>query len=248
MNVDWRNLIPADRGTLPLGGILRRTEANGAVNSPIVILGVYPAATKWETFSKDGIRLKLPVEVEARSFDPTSRSGGDLDRFYLEPLGVVRTKLQIVDLIPYFFANTAKDKTSGRSMWDNIQEYERITGIKTSVEPRPSEDDLINLCRTMAGNKGRLTEYLGQGNLKLLITLGNETAAYVRGYTRAIDGQKHLYTEAFDIDLFGHLVPMVHLVHPGNLQRSSKWRKTNEDWCENTGRRMIQKVLSQCDD
>jgi len=38
----------------------------------------------------NGVRLNLPIRVEERSFDPSSKSGGDLDKLYLKPMGLSR--------------------------------------------------------------------------------------------------------------------------------------------------------------
>jgi hypothetical protein len=225
MNANWHDQLPQVLGPLALNGTLHRTEANGSNDAPVTILGVYPAATKWEIFSQGDIKLKLPVEVEERSFDPQSRSGHDLDKLYLSPLHLGRENCLILDLMPYFFANTAKDSDSGRSMWDNVQQYVGLTGVATVIAPRPAEDELLKLCKSMPGNEARLGHYLGRPSLKLLITLGRESAAYIRGHTRAEDAQAFLYTDPKHLDVFGRRVRVVHLVHPGNLQRKDTWRK-----------------------
>lgn len=243
MKTGWRQLLPDEIGKLPLGGILRRTDANGSVNSLIAILGVYPAATRWKIFSRKGTRLRLPLEVEARSFE-SSRSGDDLDTRYLNLLGITRQDVLMLDLMPYFFANTAKTKTSPRSMWENVQKYTELTGDQTAVKPRPREDELLELCQTTPGNMDRLAEYLSTPSLGLLITLGREAAAFVRGYELATEGQQHLYADPEPMVLFGRTIRTIHLVHPGQLQRGNTWKERHEVWCKTTGRELMRSVLS----
>jgi hypothetical protein len=244
MKSDWQTLLPEGRGPLTLGNALRRTDANGPRDAPIAILGVYPAATRWEIFSEGTVKLRLPVAVEERSFDPSSRSGGDLDRLYLSPLDLPRTKCQMVDLMPYFFANIAKDSGADRSMWDNVQMYVKLTGASTAIEPRPPEDKLLDLCHSMPGNQDRLASYLGRKTIKLLITLGREPAAYVRGELHAEDGQKYLYNDPACVELFGNQVKVVHFVHPGNLQRRDTWKDRHNQWCQDHGRELVKAALS----
>jgi hypothetical protein len=243
MNNDWRKWLPDEIGKLPLGGVLRRTEANGSPQARIALLGIYPAATRWQTFARNGMTLKLPVEVESHSFESSSRSGGDLDIKYFNLLGIARDDVLMLDLVPYFFANTSKAKVSSRSMWENIQVYTQLTGEKTAVQPRPAEDDLLQLCRTMPGNMDRLAEYLSSPELQLLITLGRESAAFVRGHEHAADGQQHLYADLDPIELFGRKIAVVHLVHPGQLQRGNEWKERNESWCKTTGRDLMKTIL-----
>ncbi|MEX1138491.1 MAG: hypothetical protein WEF53_04000 [Bacteroidota bacterium] len=245
MNSDWRSLLPKELGPLPFDGVLTRTEANGSIDAPVTVLGVYPAAVQWRHFVRDGVRLNLPSKVEEHSFDPLSKSGSDLDKLYLQPLGLSRGHILAVDLMPYFFANTAKDSKSHRSMWDNVRDYTRITGRKTAIEPRPPEDKLLQRCWSLPGNQSRLQEYIARKSARLLFTLGREAAAYVRGHNRAIDGQQYLYSKPKTLDLFDNSILTVHFVHPGNLQRSNngKWKTTHIDWCIESGRGFVKSVL-----
>ena len=63
----WESLIPPTRGRLPFGEPVHRTEPSGPLDAPIVMLGVYPAATRHRTIVVDGEAIKLPAEVERTS-------------------------------------------------------------------------------------------------------------------------------------------------------------------------------------
>lgn len=97
------------------------------------------------------------------------------DLSLLDPLN--RSQVLFVDLWPYFFANTPTDPESGRSMWDDIQQYERLTGQKAALKLRPRPDDLLSLCQSSPDNENRLTELLFRSTAELLFTLENEPAA-----------------------------------------------------------------------
>src|SRR2546430_13681302 len=103
MTSAWHAHFPDRLGDLPLGGDLLRTDPGGPADARVAILGVYPAATAWKHFEVKGRTaklIKLPVCVERTSFEPTSRSGGDLDKAYLDALGLVRDQVLLFDLWP----------------------------------------------------------------------------------------------------------------------------------------------------
>jgi hypothetical protein len=160
-------------------------------------------------------------------------------------------------MMPYFFANTAKSKGNGRSMWENVERYYKATSAPTRViQPRPKEDELISKCHSMPGNIERLQEFLGAPSTRLILTLGRESAAFVHGYPKAVQGQKHLYENDYSVvTLFGRSLRALHLVHPGNLQRGDKneygdgkrnkmsWLERHKEWCELVGRHLIARAL-----
>src|SRR5690606_10372560 len=104
----WEVFIPPTRGELPNGTPLRRTEPSGSFSAPIMFLGAYPAATSTKPSVVGGTRMTLPTAVEAESFEPASKSGGELDEHYLEPLGLRRRDVLVTDLMPYYLANTTR--------------------------------------------------------------------------------------------------------------------------------------------
>ncbi len=239
----WMELLPANRGRLPLGGELIRTDAAGPADAAVAILGVYPAATKLGRWKDDGGVYQLPVDVERTSFEPNSRSGRDLDTRYLKPLGLVRNAILITDLWPYYLATTAVSD-NGHSMADNVKRYEEATGVKTAVEPRPTPDALLERARELPGNLDRLADVLGNPALRLLLTLGSEAAAFVRGLRSARAAQEFLYQPVGELKFLGRTFRVAHLTHPGNLMRKqSRWHRTHQSWCSGIGRSLVDQVL-----
>lgn len=243
----WTDLIPAVRGVLPGGAPLCRTDPSGDPAARVVFLGVYPAATRVRVQSVGGVRLSLPMAVEAESFDPRSASGAEIDDNYLAPLGLSRADVLITDLVPYFLANTTPSK-SGRSMADNIRLYEQATGRNTGVQARPSPEDLIRLAREMPGNVERLREILGRCSPALVLTLGLEPAAVLRGQTYAwakVRTDDLLYGTPARLDVFGVTAEVVHLVHPHLfLKRDAKWMGRHAAWCEVVGRGVVARACA----
>lgn len=243
----WRILLPDVVGTLPGGGVLRRTDASGKADARIVFLGVYPAATKVRQVTVSATRINLPVEVEAASFDAASASGAEIDDNYLGPLGITRADALITDLVPYFLANTT-ESASGRSMADNIQLYENATGTKTGITPRPDGDGLLELARKMPGNLDRLSDIVGHTRPKLVFTLGIEPAAFLRGVTYAWArprADELLYAAPVRLDVFGVEVDVVHLVHPHLfIKRNVKWMGRHAAWCSTVGRELAAEAVT----
>jgi hypothetical protein len=246
----WEAAIPADGGALARGGRLVRTDPSGPVPARIAIVGLYPAVTRLGRFvSKDGVRL-VPVEVERNSFCG-SASAGEIDGKYLAPLNLTRQQVFLIDLYPYYLATTAKSGKTGRTMWDNIAAYSREKE-HVAVRRRPADDEMIKWCRTLPGNRERLAWWFQRCQPRLVITLGNEVAAFARGYAgtgAAKRAQMHLYEdgEPFKTIAFGTApLPVVHCAHPGILMRDKKggaWARKHADWCAGQGRTLATAAL-----
>ena len=239
----WRELLPETNGSLPDGSPIPRTDTGGNPSAEIMLLGVYPAA-RVRQVTVHGERMNLPVQVERESFEPgVSNSGHELDRLYLRPLQLTRDDVFLADLMPYFLANT---RGNGRTMWDRIQQYEELTGETLGIRPRSSPAKLVEEARTMPGNLARLAEYVRACSPRLLLTLGLEPAAFIRGETyTAVDRRSRqlLYQPPEPHDLLGTEVPTVHLLHPGLLmskgEQTRRWRERHQAWVQGEGRRLV---------
>jgi hypothetical protein len=100
--------MPEFRGTLPSGERVARTEAGGNLTSPLVILGLYPSAAV-RNFQIGDQLCKLPCKTEATSFEVgTSSSARHLDTEYLDPLGITRHQVMLLDVFPYLLLNRAR--------------------------------------------------------------------------------------------------------------------------------------------
>lgn len=240
-SAQWEALIPRERGTLPGGGPLARTDPTGRFGAPIVFLGVYPAATAVRPLAVDGARMLLPVAVEPESFTANSASGKELGVHYLAPLGLTRTDVLIMDMLPYFLANVSRSQ-SGRSMDDNIRRWEAWTGQQTGIETRPPAPDLVQIARTMPGNLERLRDYLHRCQPRLLLTLGAEAAAFVRDEAFAKVQRRVkdvLYGPPVRLQFLGLELETVHLVHPHQfIKRNEGWMDRHREWCQGRGREL----------
>jgi hypothetical protein len=238
---DWQKLIPEAKGTLPGGNLLRRTDPSGNCDTGIAFLGAYPAATKVRARTVDGQRINLPAEVERVSFEPRSESGREFESHYLKALGLVRDDVMVTDMLPYYLANTSVSK-SGRSMARNVAMWERANH-ETGIEKRLPSPQLVEFARGMPGNMDRLRSYFGECSPKLLLTLGTESAAFVRGVSfeeaRAM-GEELFYARPAKRTFAGLEMQVVHLVHPHMfIKRIKKWTAKHERWCAGEGKAII---------
>ena len=233
--MNWQKDIPQRLGALPFEGDLLRTEPGGNPLAKIGFLGVYPALTVRKLYKHEGKKMPVPVAVERESFAEGSASGKHLRVHYLEPMGVTWNDVLTMDMAPYFMANTSLSKSSRRSMWDNVCIYGKATGEAMAVIPRPPPNELVEMCKTMPGNRERLTHYMAESNIEDLLTLGSEAAAFVRGSRTVKEGQEFLYAPAVKMEFMGKVVRVHHLAHPGNLmyvsEKNKKWRDAHEAWC-----------------
>lgn len=248
-SLSWEALLPQVRGPLPLGGELRRTDPGGTCPAPVAIVGLYPAVTRRAVHRcADGTRISVPTAVETRSFEG-SQSALEIAERYLEPLGLSSHAAFTIDLYPYYLANTAVTGADGRSMWINVQRYERDTNTPTAVEGRPPTDALVRRCRDLPGNAERLAYYFGACRPTLVITLGNEVAAFVRGYAVSSRAQEHLYGPPIVSDAFGLSTTVVHSAHPGLFIRrprasTNPWLDRHTKWCAAEGRSLVAEALA----
>jgi len=231
---------------LPGGEPLPRTDPGGNLDADIAILGLYPAA-KVAQRTIAGHKMNLPVQVERTSFEHgVSESGKHLDENYLEPLGLTREDVLLLDLLPYFLANKRGKK--GHTMADNIRTFESLTGEALGIEARLSPSKMVGLAREMPGNVERLTDYLSKCRPRLLLTLGVEVAAFIReqAYSRVSrDVKQYLYRGPVKLDVVGVEVDVVHLAHPGILMsgRGADWRILHDRWCEGPGRKIVGQMV-----
>lgn len=237
----WTAALPLKLGDLPLGGDLTRTEPGGPPSARIAILGVYPALTKMCRFKASVGTINLPGAVEKTSFEPLSVSGRELDETYLVPLGLNRESVFLFDMMPDFFGNTSVGN-NGRSMWTNIEIYEKGSGHKTALRPRPDPDRLLVECREMPGNMDRLRDYMRFCEPELLLTLGNEGAAFVRDDTVAKNAQPYLLGSPVEMEVLGVETRVVHLPHPGIVMKNDNWADRHRRWCQETGRDVVSQV------
>lgn len=246
----WSSDIPATRGSLPNGLAVLRTEPGGSSDARIAILGLYPAAAV-SKMKVGETWMNLPAVVERTSFEHgVSASGIELDSRYLNPLGITRKDVLLLDVMPYFMLNTRK--SNGRSMASNVAEFERINNVSLGLDTRPSPEELVKLARKMPGNKMRIHEYLNRSKATLLLTLGSEAAAFSRGETFAsITGREKelFYQPPVSMTVVDVNLEVVHLAHPGLLMtpaaKTFGWLSRHMDWCLNQGKNCVRAALTK---
>jgi hypothetical protein len=212
-----------------------------------MVLGVYPAATEVKRVVVGGTAMMLPMAVEEKSFAPASKSGKEIDDNYLAPLGLSRRDVIITDMTPYFLGNTTKN-SSKRSMADNLELFEQWKSVRTGIERRPDASKLVQIARTMPGNLERLAEYMRRCSPRLLFTLGTEAAAFARGEEYSVTAARvHaiFYTDPVRLEVAGHEVLAVHLVHPHLfIKKNAWWIKQHQTWCRHPGRGIVEHAIN----
>jgi hypothetical protein len=257
----WKNFLP-EQLSPPLpwkpSCFLTRTDHNGDLNAPIVMLGIYPAEVDGITWNdtQTGTGYHLPTKFEKRSFEPGSYSGQALRQYYIEKLGLTVGQVCMFDLWPYYLASTRINAKTGHTVWTNIERYHASQGGLSPIIKRPPPQDLLRKISAAPGNKERLLEYFNFKRRRLIITLGNEAAAFVRGIEDCDEAQKHLYGRAATtLSILGHNIPVIHLAHPGSMRANKKqgieetyWGKRHLGWCASTGKSLIAQILQNTTD
>jgi hypothetical protein len=155
----------------------------------------------------------------------------------------------ITDLLPYYLANTTGSGKDGRSMADNVEAFERANpAAKTGVERRPEPEALLRHAAALPGNVERLADIFGHFEPRLLLTLGVEAAAFVRGMTFASASEQVdalLYAEPVRVTAFGRDLQVVHLVHPHLfIKQNEKWMGQHRKWCGERGRGVVARIAA----
>ncbi len=241
MEAAWEKLLPRYRGRLPGGGELVRTDPGGASKAHIAILGLSPDETRSRAVKLGRERLLLPAEVEARSFEG-SASGVELREKVLLPLGLRDDQVCLLHAYPYYLAS---DLGRGdRSTWTQIRKWRAQSGETDDVQERPMPSKMAEACRALPGNLDRLADQLKRCQATLLLTIGAETAALVRGFDLS-DAQRSLYAPAETREVFGQNLVVVHLAWPGIFLSplGAHWRARHEAFCAGEGAALVARQL-----
>ena len=241
----WEKLLPKYRGRLPGGGELLRTDPGGLPSARIAILRVHPEESQARIVQVRREKLRLPVAVEEHSFQ-ASASARELREKLLGPLGLGDGEVYLLDAYPYYLAGDAA--RGERSSWSDIRKWREQSGETDDVQQRPAPPAIPDACRALPGNVERLTEQLQRCRPALLLTLGAETAAFVRGVSLG-DGQRALYGAADRRTVFGVALEVVHLAHLGILASSlaAGTRARHEAWCAGEGAALVARLGGSTD-
>ena len=179
----------------------------------IMILGAYPSAR----FECIGKYPSVPVADLAAPFSGefyfdgrrfrTVRSSDELDSIYLDPLGVSRDDCWITNLVKVFLFKLG-----------HIATY-RALGVK---HPPCETRSMFFKLAAHPANLEWLSREIEIARPRLVVTLGAEVAAAIRGSRSATAGRKLLSADVHEVRIGETTVRTVHLAHPGIVMRKGK--------------------------
>ena len=189
----------------------------------LMIIGAYPSAR----FESIGRHTSVPVSDNAAPFANefyfdgrrfrTVPSSDELDSIYLKQLEIPREDCWITDLVKVFLFKPG-----------HIASY-RALGVKHP--PRETRSMFFELACHPA-NLERLSREIEIAQPRLMITLGTEVAAAIRGLKSATAGRKLLSASVHDVKVGKSTVRTVHLAHPCIVMRRGK----RNPWPERTAK------------
>ncbi len=234
----WQKLMPATKGKLAFDGNWIRTEASRSEPTPIAIMGAFPAQVveSMKPYTYRGKTIKVATACEQTSFEVGSKSGNDIDEYYLKNLRLKRDDVCFFDMYPYYLASPA--------MYKSLQMYAECKEDRVDIERQPSPQQLIKRARNEPGNCDRIRWIMDRCQPQLLLTLSHEVAPFVRGISYAAASKPCLlYQDPQWRDVLGRRVWVVHLAHPNSVSRIEAWRDRHLEWCAGPGRDLRQRAL-----
>ncbi len=237
-NPQWQELMPTAKGKLAFNGKWTRTDASRSDPTPVAFMGAFPAhiVESMTPYSYRGKIVKVATACERVSFERGSKSGKDIDDYYLKYLPLQRDDICFFDMYPYYLASPA--------MYKSLDRYAKATSEKVDVEQQPSPQQLIERARNESGNCDRIRWILDQCQPRLLLTLSYEVAAFVCGISYAAAAKPDLlYRDPEWRDVLGYHVWVVHLAHPNSVSRIDGWHDKHLEWCTGPGTNLIQRAL-----
>jgi uracil-DNA glycosylase len=176
----------------------------------IMIVGAYPAA-RYEKVQGEPF---VPVGNIDQPFDSKAWAGDELDKVYLQPLGLTRQQCWITNLVRcYLF-----EEKGGKHKRD-ISKYRKLGADWPEFAVRERFDEYARQGLPW------LEEELRLAQPKLVITLGSEVAAaFHPGHPKTKRTALVEDAELRQVKLGDYAWTMVHLAHPG-AGRGEKWKK-----------------------
>ncbi|MEK6646678.1 MAG: uracil-DNA glycosylase family protein [Candidatus Firestonebacteria bacterium] len=182
----------------------------------VFIVGAYPSAK----FDRDG-KKTIPIDNLKKPFDDEiyikdgvknrNKSGEELEEKYLKPLGILRNKCWITNLVKVFLFKKGhyENELDSISERANFEQYAQKSLCWLDKEIEIAEP-------------------------KIIITLGNEVAGIigkVKGNNKRNDLLKKY--EIKEITINNRKYKIIHMVHPGILMRNNeKWSKVHNEGIE----------------
>jgi uracil-DNA glycosylase len=250
--------------TFPFGSILAKVDQKDKSPKKVFILGVYASAVHakwinskgkeivkamavasepyifWKGDGADKIINNIPIPKELGHLEPADPmfnglSGLELDKSYLQPLGLTRDDVWLCDMIPCTRINRNQKTAIKKHYKPNIKEY----NLPRCTIPEYRKQDLDS-----AQRRNKIIKELEKSRATVIILLGDLPIEYFLSYY-SDDKRLHLANYGLLIDHYGKLNPatingkqyqVIPLVHPKQAGRlglhDNDWAKVHEEWIE----------------
>lgn len=154
----------------------------------LLILGAYPTAVY--------LGNRTPIQNIAMPFDPSTKSGRELDEKVLRPLGITRNDCWITNFVKCYLFKTGGPPALARAQFEKI-----------GMHP---------------GNQEVLANEFTIANPKAILTLGTEVAGMLRGVEGGSKRNALLNKEKREVTIGNWTGDCYHFAHPGILMRSGQ--------------------------
>lgn len=170
-------------------------------------------------------------------------SGNVLETEILRPLGLDPEAIAFTDAVPWFFVKGGKG-SQGEAISMRFAPFAAEAGVHPgSLPSRPSEAELVRIATQTARRESLRDEILRAG-APLLITLGSEALAAVRGIANSVEGaQSALQVDGYGavggVTVASRTMAFRPLAHPGLLRQipdANPWKKAHLHWREDLAR------------
>jgi hypothetical protein len=177
----------------------------------VLVLGAYPTALFEQI---DG--HFVPADNIAEPFDPLTASGKELDRYYLDKLGLNREQCWITNLLKVFLFKPGHMGHALPSVADVARSrFEDLASSEANLEWLDAE--------------------LRIASPRLVITLGREVAGIIRGVNNNAARNALLKGCIQEYPFRGQRYLWIHLPHPGIVMRKgsvkNKWPRRHAVFC-----------------
>lgn len=248
--------------TFPFGSILKKVEQKDRSPKKVFILGVYASAVhaKWINPSGRTIVKALAVASEPYIFwrgDQSDKiiksiqipedlgrleaaekrfngpSGLELDKSYLQPLGLTRDDVWLCDIIPFTRINAGQKKAIDREYNPLIEQYK----LPICTIPGFDKKELDNESR-----RKTILKELESSEAKVLILLGDLPIKYFLSYYSE-EKMSYLSNYGLEIGDYGkptltaingkkyQVIPLVHPRQAGKLGHyDEEWNNLHQEW------------------
>jgi uracil-DNA glycosylase len=250
--------------TFPFGSILKKVEQKDRTPKKVFILGVYASAVHakwinskgrtivkalavasepyifWKRDGADKIIKDIQVPPELGHLEPADSmfngpSGLELDKSYLNPLGLTRAEVWLCDIIPYSRINPQQRRAIDKHYNPFLRKFKlpKCTIPDFSKQELDSETRRKEIVRELESSGAEVIILLGDLPIKhflsyysddkrsSLASYGLEIGQYGKFTSTTINGKQY------------QVIPLVHPRQAGGLGIHDKdWAKVHRQWIE----------------